>query len=228
MWKNNLIVVLILVVCKAICDGVSYTRKDSQNDHKHVHWKADIDGGRLMDSTVKACPRVVTREEWGARPAKNRTDMATPVPFVILHHTDMPECFTFDDCCKMMRSIQDFHMDVRGWNDIAYSFLVGEDGLVYRGRGWDTVGSHAPWYNFRSLGISIMGNFTTKLPNKKAIEAVDEIINCAIINHKLKSDYILYGHRQATPNRTCPGQALFDMIQTWPHWKPGDHFPPKQ
>ncbi|XP_041464804.1 peptidoglycan-recognition protein LB-like isoform X2 [Lytechinus variegatus] len=147
--------------------------------------QADIDDGRLMDSTDKACPRVVTREEWGARPEKDRLDMETPVPFVILHHTNMPECFTLNDCCKMMRSIQDFHMDVRGWDDIAYSFLVGEDGLVYRGRGWDTVGSHAPWYNFRSLGISIMGNFTTKLPNKKAIEAVDEIINCAIIKQDL-------------------------------------------
>lgn len=48
--------------------------------------------------------------------------------------------------------LKDFHMDVREWDDIAYSFLVGEDGLVYEGRGWDTVGSHAPWYNFRSLG----------------------------------------------------------------------------
>nr|XP_054755600.1 peptidoglycan-recognition protein 2-like [Lytechinus pictus] len=181
-----------------------------------------------MDSVVEACKRVVTREEWGARPAKGSSDMATPVPFVILHHTDTPECFTSNDCSNRMRSMQNYHMDKRGWDDIAYSFVVGGDGLVYRGRGWDTVGSHARWYNFRSLGISIIGKFETKLPNKKAIEAVKEIINCAIVNNKLKSDYILYGHRQATPMTACPGHALFGMIQTWPHWQPGNHFPPKQ
>nr|XP_054755599.1 peptidoglycan-recognition protein LB-like [Lytechinus pictus] len=151
-----------------------------------------------MDSVVEACKRVVTREEWGARLAKDRSDMATPVPFVILHHTYMPECFTFDECCKMMRSIQDFHMDVRGWDDIAYSFLVGEGSLVYRGRGWDTVGSHAPWYNFRSnrymmwmIVTRVLGDgdraiyqgefLQTKLPTKRGQwEVVDEIINCAI------------------------------------------------
>ena len=40
-----------------------------------------------------------------------------------------------------------------------YSFLVGEDGSVYEGRGWDRVGAHTLNYNSRSIGISILGNF---------------------------------------------------------------------
>ncbi|XP_072180849.1 peptidoglycan-recognition protein SC2-like [Diadema setosum] len=173
-----------------------------------------------------ACPDIVSRSLWGARPPKARQDMATPVPFVVLHHTLTYACFTLQDCSKLMRSIQNFHMDDRGWNDIAYSFLVGEDGRVYEGRGWDTVGAHAPWYNFRSIGISIMGNFTAKLPNKKAISAVQSLISCAIDKNKLNANYTLYGHRQATPDRTCPGEALFKEMQSWPHWQAGDHFPP--
>ena len=43
-------------------------------------------------------------------------------------------------------------MKDKGWNDIGYTFLVGEDGNVYEGRGWDIVGAHCPWYNFRSIG----------------------------------------------------------------------------
>ncbi|XP_072180851.1 peptidoglycan recognition protein 1-like [Diadema setosum] len=175
-----------------------------------------------------ACPIIVPRRVWGARPPKSRQDMATPVPFVVLHHTYMDECFNLDDCCKMMREIQDLHMDDRGWDDIAYSFLVGEDGRVYEGRGWDTVGSHAPWYNFRSIGISIMGNYTAKLPNKQAISAFQSIVSCAIENNKLNANYTLYGHRQATPLRTCPGEALFEAMWSWPHWQAGDHFPPKK
>ncbi|XP_030830158.1 peptidoglycan-recognition protein 2 isoform X1 [Strongylocentrotus purpuratus] len=227
MWKESLLVVLSLVAFKEICDGV-HIIEGLQNDHVHNHWKDIDEGGSMSSVDPKACPTIVTRADWKARPPKARLDMDTPAAFVVLHHTNMAECFTYDECCKMMRSIQDFHMDVREWDDIAYSFLVGEDGLVYEGRGWDTVGSHAPWYNFRSLGVSIMGDFTTKIPNQKAVDAVNYIINCAITNKKLDPDYVLISHRQATPNRTCPGElALFKGIQSWPHWKPGDHFPPK-
>jgi N-acetylmuramoyl-L-alanine amidase len=36
--------------------------------------------------------------------------------------------------------------------DIGYNFLIGEDGNVYEGRGWDEVGDHTFGYNFASLG----------------------------------------------------------------------------
>lgn len=44
-----------------------------------------------------------------------------------------------------------------GWDDIGYNFIVGEDGNVYEGRGWDIVGAHAGvnTYNQQSLGIII-------------------------------------------------------------------------
>lgn len=34
----------------------------------------------------------------------------------------------------------------RGWDDIGYSFLVGQDGNVYEGRGWHHVGAHTQGY----------------------------------------------------------------------------------
>ena len=43
----------------------------------------------------------------------------------------------------------------------ACSFLVGEDGNVYEGRGWTTVGAHAPRYNTKSIGLSFIGNFSS-------------------------------------------------------------------
>lgn len=44
-------------------------------------------------------------------------------------------------------------MDSNGWDDIGYSFIVGEDGNVYEGRGWRRVGAHAPNYNSNSIGF---------------------------------------------------------------------------
>ena len=39
-----------------------------------------------------------------------------------------------------------------GWSDIGYNFVVGEDGNVYEGRGWNSVGAHTYGYNNRSIG----------------------------------------------------------------------------
>lgn len=51
-------------------------------------------------------------------------------------------------------------MDDRQWFDIGYNFVIGEDGNVYEGRGWDYVGAHAPGYNTQSIGICVIGDFS--------------------------------------------------------------------
>jgi N-acetylmuramoyl-L-alanine amidase len=51
-------------------------------------------------------------------------------------------------------------MDTNKWDDIGYNFVVGEDGNVYEGRGWNAVDSHAVPYNRNSIGICIIGDFT--------------------------------------------------------------------
>lgn len=41
-----------------------------------------------------------------------------------------------------------------------HSFLMGEDGLVYEGRGWTVKGAHAgKSWNAISIGITFMGNY---------------------------------------------------------------------
>lgn len=42
------------------------------------------------------------------------------------------------------------------------SFLVGQDGGVYEGVGWNIEGSHTYGYNDIALGIAFMGNFVGK------------------------------------------------------------------
>lgn len=43
------------------------------------------------------------------------------------------------------------------------------------------------------------------------------LISYAVENGYLLSDYTLYGHRQVRAT-TCPGDALFSEIKTWPHF----------
>ena len=50
-----------------------------------------------------------------------------------------------EECSAEVRKIQDFHMGPgRNWWDIGYNFLIGEDGRIYEGRGFDAQGAH--WY----------------------------------------------------------------------------------
>ena len=68
-------------------------------------------------------------------------------------------------------------MDSRGWSDIGYNFLIGEDGRIYEGRGFYRMGAHCSNWNGNTLGFSIMGDFQTKLPNQAAIDAAAQLID---------------------------------------------------
>lgn len=108
------------------------------------------------------CPTIISRAEWGARsPRGELTPLAqSPVPYVIIHHSDTPSCTIKDDCSRRVRSIQNYHQDSKGWQDIGYNFLVGEDGNVYEGRGWTKQGAHTKSYNSKSIGICFLGTFS--------------------------------------------------------------------
>ena len=68
-----------------------------------------------------------------------------------------------------------------GWPDIGYNFLVGEDGNVYEGRGWDTVGAYSVPHNSDSIGIAFIGNFNDRKPNDAALNATKRLISCGIL-----------------------------------------------
>lgn len=42
-----------------------------------------------------------------------------------------------------------------GWPDIGYSFIIGEDGNIYEGRGWNTIGAHTYNHNYDGLGMQL-------------------------------------------------------------------------
>jgi len=75
-----------------------------------------------------------------------------------------------------------------GWDDIGYSFLIGEDGRVYEGRGWGVVGAHTLNYNSVSYGFCVIGNFMDHVPNEAALQATKDIIACGV--QKVNSYFI--------------------------------------
>jgi hypothetical protein len=81
----------------------------------------------------------VTREQWGARAPRRITALST-FDVMVTHHT--AGGYPATDALERaeMRYTQTYHMDQKGWSDIAYNFLISPSGKVYEGRGELRVG----------------------------------------------------------------------------------------
>jgi hypothetical protein len=84
---------------------------------------------------------IITTSQWGARPPKHPIVLAGRPKRVIEHHTagHAPELDhvpgeSYFEARAYVRAVQNFHMDVRGWNDTGQNFLVARSGDVFEGR----------------------------------------------------------------------------------------------
>uniref|UniRef100_A0A2K5TR02 Peptidoglycan recognition protein 3 n=1 Tax=Macaca fascicularis TaxID=9541 RepID=A0A2K5TR02_MACFA len=165
----------------------------------------------------KVCPNIIKRSVWEARET-HCPKMNLPAKYVIIIHTAGTSCTVSTDCQTVVRNIQSFHMDTRNFCDIGYHFLVGQDGGVYEGVGWHVQGSHTYGFNDIALGIAFIGYFVEKPPNAAALEAAQDLIQCAVVEGYLTPNYLLVGHSDVV-SILSPGQALYNIISTWPHFK---------
>jgi hypothetical protein len=140
---------------------------------------------------------LVTRQQWGARPPKSVKTIASSEG-IFVHYTVTP---TGPDEAAIVRNVQAFHMDTRGWQDIAYSFLVGQSGNVYEGRGWGVAGGHTEGWNSRSHAVCWIGNQET--PSDAALAAIDDV--CA--EHARRYGGWVKAHRDVN-STSCPGDKL--------------------
>ncbi|XP_078333616.1 uncharacterized protein LOC111108365 [Crassostrea virginica] len=165
------------------------------------------------------CPGlpIMSRDTWGAATPEQIDNLTLPVRMFFIHHTDTKGCNSTGSCSQLMRSIQMFHMKERGWFDIAYSFLVGDDGRVYEGRGWDREGAHTYHYDKVSLALSFMGNFNSTMPTPEAITAAHKLLQCGQQKKVITQSYSLYGHRDVRDTE-CPGYTLYNAIRKWDHY----------
>ncbi|KAM4640715.1 peptidoglycan recognition protein 1-like [Discoglossus pictus] len=168
---------------------------------------------------ANCCPTIISRSQWGAKGVNCHTRLSTPVSFVIIHHTEGASCNSQSSCSTQARNIQNYHIKTKGWCDIGYNFLVGEDGRVYEGRGWRAVGAHAINYNSKSIGISFIGSFTSRNPSAAAQNAAKSLIRCGVSKGFIRSNYILKGHRDVS-STDCPGNTFYRTVRTWPSYKP--------
>lgn len=78
--------------------------------------------------------RLVTRREWGAAAPRSRTALRTPKGNTAHYEGPTMGTFPHAECASRVRGIQAFHMNTRGWADIAYSSVFCGHGSVFEGR----------------------------------------------------------------------------------------------
>lgn len=90
------------------------------------------------------------RSAWGAVPPTRRVTLPpSQCRYAAIHYSAMA-----GTNAAAIRAIQRFHMGPdRGWCDIAYNFVVLQDGSVWEGRGWDVAGGHTVGFNSTATAI---------------------------------------------------------------------------
>lgn len=67
-------------------------------------------------------------------------------------------------------------------------------------------------------GFSVMGDFTSKLPSALTRQLLKNMFACGVSKGKIKTDYVLRGHRDMDNYTSCPGERFYQEIRTWPHY----------
>lgn len=157
---------------------------------------------------------LVSRKEWGARPRRTGSTSISKAPSVTIHWEGAGNNFPWDhaSCDNMMRSIQNYHMDGRGWSDIAYNYVACPHDYLFEGRGYDrrsSANGQDSW-NFESFAIcALWGSNSGKVPN-----ALKKAINWGInyLRNNGNATSVVKGHRD-WHSTDCPGDELYAWIK---------------
>lgn len=150
--------------------------------------------------------RIEPRTAWSARPPKSVAKIA-PTPRLWLHHSVTGTAPT----AQILRQIQNYHMDGRGWQDFAYSFAVDTAGKAWTGRGPLVAGGHTAGYNTTSHAVVAIGNFQTTTPTPALIEGLAQIAAHGYRQGWWTCRGYTGGHRMVAAT-ACPGDRLNAQI----------------
>lgn len=162
---------------------------------------------------------IIPRSEWGAVEPNLDTsvegiyDPATnpggwlvydePLPEVlntiIVHHSALP-------LSDGPLEIQYKHIQLRGFADIGYNFVIDGAGQLYEGRSLAARGAHTGGHNTGTIGIVLLGNFEETEPLEEQLLTLKQLVRCLADEYALTH---LAGHRDFQPGVTlCPGENL--------------------
>jgi flagellar hook assembly protein FlgD len=182
-------------------------------------------------------PAIVTRAVWGADESlRTGSPSFAPVRMVFVHHTDSGNDYTRAEAPAIVRAVYAYHTRSLHWSDVGYNFLIDRYGTVYEGRyggvSKGAIGAQTLGFNTGSIGVSVIGTFTTATPPVAAVGALERLLAWKLDVHHIDPEGraalvcgygqkyatgqnvtfpVIAGHRDA--NFTdCPGGKLYSQL----------------
>lgn len=158
------------------------------------------------------------RDDWGARPRRG-----TPTPLaehrvsgIALHWPGVSKPTPIrgvENVSRWLRSWQDYHMDTKGWSDIAYQEAVDQEGNAYKLRGLATQsGANGNLDLNQRFGALLLVMVPGEQPTQALITTVRRRIE--LFRELFPDAKSIVGHGQIRPGgSTCPGPIILDHIR---------------
>ena len=175
-----------------------------------------VPGSSTVDTVAKKVskPKIGSRSSWGAKSYNGSPDYASGIKQAVVHHTSGSNSYSAADVPGIIRGIQAYHQQGRGWDDIGYNVVADKYGRLWQARGGDiskaVIGAHVAGHNTGTFGISVLGTYGSKAPPKKTRDAVASAIawKFSINGISKASSSNMVGHRDLGQT-DCPGDAFY-------------------
>ncbi len=189
--------------------------------------KSGNESMQANNRAVCTCPQpdFEDRDDWC--PAGNCPEITNPtitdVTHLIVHHSAGVN--SSSDWAGVVRSIWDFHVNVNGWDDIGYNYLIDPNGVLYEGRGDNVRGAHFCGNNGGTMGVCMMGDFTNITPTDNAKGVLNDLLAwkiCDIDADPLEMAFHassglnlnrISGHQDGCATE-CPGASFYPQFST--------------
>jgi hypothetical protein len=174
------------------------------------------------------------------RPAKGPLP-SEDVRFLLVHHSASHSGHTAAEMPAILRSFYDFHTSPeKGWNDIAYNFLIDTAGGIWEGRSGslaDAVAGDATGGNqgYSQL-VCLIGDFNVSSPSPASLASLTALLAWLADKHAIATSpssqvsftsrgsnlwpaganvttSTITGHRTMSKT-SCPGDSLNDIVTT--------------
>jgi len=159
---------------------------------------------------------LVTRAQWGARPAKGAYTTLKSTKGVKVHYTggrvDPAIVDDHSKCAALVRQIQAQHMDGNGWIDIGYSLVVCPHRKVFVGRGPNRLpaanGAGLNSGHYAVLGL--VGTSGLVVPPDDMLHGIRDAIE--YLREVGGAGSEIKGHRDGYAT-ACPGDHLYEWVR---------------
>jgi len=159
---------------------------------------------------LKKSPRIITREQWGWKPAPF-TLPEHKIERITIHHGGVE--FTKDeDPVEYLRTLQNWSREEKHWMDIPYHYMIDLDGNIYEARELKYPGDTNTKYDPTGHAlICVMGNYEIQKPNKKQLQALAWMTAKLMDEYHISADKVK-AHKDYAET-ACPGKNLYKYLQ---------------